>query len=95
MKVRPKVGRLLKSMFNELPSQARKFFKNDPAVFLDHVYDLDPEDEKAMSRLVELGLAEAPQGAALGTLPGNEPDAGSPASKAASEDAAKPDSDDS
>ena len=41
------------SMFNELPADARKFFANDPARFLEFVEDPENHD-----KLVDLGLAE-------------------------------------
>lgn len=43
-----------KTMFEELPSKARKAFDQDPAKFLDYVQDLTPEKEQ---RLIDLGLA--------------------------------------
>jgi len=42
-------------MFDELPSQARKKFQNDPAQFLDFVQD--PKNEE---HFFELGLSEYP-----------------------------------
>jgi len=43
------------AMFAELPSQARKYFSNDPAEFMAFVQD--PEN---IDKLVELGLASKP-----------------------------------
>lgn len=43
------------SMFEELPSEARKHFNHDPAQFLDYVHDMD--DEK-FEQLAELGLID-------------------------------------
>lgn len=44
------------SMFEELPSQARVRFDNDPGKFLDFVDNLDPDDPVARDQMVELGL---------------------------------------
>ncbi|RLA51446.1 MAG: hypothetical protein DRQ98_11485 [Gammaproteobacteria bacterium] len=40
------------SMFEELPSKVRKYFRNDPAQFLDYVQDPNNQDN-----LVDMGLA--------------------------------------
>ena len=42
-------------MFDELPSQARTKFKNNPALFLDFVQNEDNKD-----KLYELGLSDFP-----------------------------------
>ncbi len=43
------------SMFEELPSKARKHFDNDPAQFLDYVNNL--QDGADIQQLIDLGLA--------------------------------------
>jgi phage internal scaffolding protein len=42
------------TMFNELPSETRTKFKNDPGLFLDFV-----QDEKNQEEMVKMGLAKA------------------------------------
>lgn len=56
------------AMFAELPSQARKYFNNDPAEFMTFVQDPDNID-----KLVELGLASKPVQAPETTDPVDTP----------------------
>jgi len=58
-----------RSMFEELPSKARKYFNNDPAAFLAFTENYDPEKDKSM--LTDLGLAHGTPPDPVPTLPGN------------------------
>lgn len=54
-----RVVRATEEAFKQLPSQARKVFKNDASAWLDAVQDADVDPVK-MDLLVQAGLLEAP-----------------------------------
>lgn len=73
-----------KSKFNELPSSAREFFKNDPARFLDYCQDLD---EDKIDKLAEFGMAKPTERVATTNEPVETPSPGEIPDNTGGEDA--------